>query len=140
MPRTHRKKSLVLLAIALLIIELILSLFINLIRGRTQSTLTYFLVSPHTNYAALVDPFTGTSVQNGAPFGGGGTFPGADVPSGMVQWSPDTVNPRPGGYAYNDHRRSPVHLQLMLLVILQRSLAPMKQPTPVIIKSSWIME
>src|SRR5258707_13890970 len=104
MPRTHRKKSLVLLAIALLIIELILSLFINLIRGRTQSTLTYFLVSPHTNYAALVDPFTGTSVQNGAPFGGGGTFPGADVPSGMVQWSPDTVNPRPGGYAYNDHR------------------------------------
>jgi predicted alpha-1,2-mannosidase len=104
MPRTHRKKSLVVLAIVLLVIELILSLFINLIRGRTQSTLTYFLASPHTNYAALVDPFTGTSVQNGAPFGGGDTFPGADVPSGMVQWSPDTVNPLPGGYAYNDHR------------------------------------
>jgi len=44
--------------------------------------------------AALVNPFIGTTH-------GGNTFPGADVPFGMVQWSPDTA-PRPdgGGYAY----------------------------------------
>src|SRR5487761_1515227 len=35
------------------------------------------------NLAALVDTRTWTS-------GGGNTFPGADVPFGMAQWSPDT--------------------------------------------------
>src|SRR5439155_1139971 len=45
----------------------------------------------------------------GAPdFGTGGgaenTFPGADVPFGMVQWSPDTVVNQPGGYFYPDNR------------------------------------
>jgi predicted alpha-1,2-mannosidase len=46
--------------------------------------------------ASVVNPFLGTS-------NGGNTFPGADVPFGMVQWSPDT-NSRPdgGGYAYAD--------------------------------------
>jgi predicted alpha-1,2-mannosidase len=46
--------------------------------------------------ASVVNPFLGTS-------NGGNTFPGADVPFGMVQWSPDT-NSRPsgGGYAYGD--------------------------------------
>ena len=35
--------------------------------------------------------------------GGGNDFPGADVPFGMVQWSPDTNTSRPdgGGYDYN---------------------------------------
>jgi predicted alpha-1,2-mannosidase len=46
----------------------------------------------------FVDPFIGTA-------GGGDTFPGADLPFGMVQWSPDTL-PRgsitPGGYSYLD--------------------------------------
>jgi predicted alpha-1,2-mannosidase len=44
--------------------------------------------------AALVNPFVGTA-------NGGNTFPGADVPFGMVQWSPDTT-PRTdgGGYSY----------------------------------------
>ncbi len=60
--------------------------------------------SSTTNLASLVDPFTGTGVQQGAPYGGGNTFPGADVPFGMVQWSPDTVNYVPGGYWYNDNR------------------------------------
>jgi predicted alpha-1,2-mannosidase len=48
------------------------------------------------NPASLVNPFIGTS-------NGGNTFPGADVPFGMMQWSPDT-NSRPdgGGYAYDD--------------------------------------
>ena len=46
--------------------------------------------------ASLVDPFIGTT--NGAD-----DFPGADVPFGMVQWSPDTPSrPDGGGYEYND--------------------------------------
>jgi putative alpha-1,2-mannosidase len=44
---------------------------------------------------SLVNPFIGTA-------GGGNTFPGADVPFGMVQWSPDTVvRPDGGGYEYD---------------------------------------
>ncbi|MFL5701998.1 MAG: hypothetical protein ACJ8AG_04120, partial [Ktedonobacteraceae bacterium] len=46
--------------------------------------------SSTANLASTVDPFTGTGVQQGAPYGGGNTFPGADVPFGMIQWSPDT--------------------------------------------------
>ena len=36
--------------------------------------------------------------------GGGNTFPGAEVPFGMVQWSPDTLPNRSagGGYNYGD--------------------------------------
>src|SRR5258706_2387533 len=60
--------------------------------------------SSTTNLASMVDPFTGTGVQQGASFGGGNTFPGADVPFGMVQWSPDTEKYVPGGYWYNDNR------------------------------------
>jgi predicted alpha-1,2-mannosidase len=45
-------------------------------------------VKPHT-------PITGTSSN-------GNTFPGADVPFGMLQWSPDTTSNTPGGYAYDD--------------------------------------
>jgi predicted alpha-1,2-mannosidase len=49
------------------------------------------------NIADLVDTRTWTS-------GGGNTFPGADVPYGMVQWSPDTYPDRNagGGYGYGD--------------------------------------
>src|SRR2546423_14225371 len=59
--------------------------------------------------AGYVNPFSGT--QPGGPdFGTGGgaenTFPGADVPFGMVQWSPDTVHHQDGGYYYPDN-----HLQ-----------------------------
>jgi predicted alpha-1,2-mannosidase len=56
----------------------------------------------------LVDLFTGTAA-GGADFGTGGgagnTFPGAVMPFGMVQWSPDTSPGRtnsPGGYSYED--------------------------------------
>jgi predicted alpha-1,2-mannosidase len=47
--------------------------------------------------AQLVDTRTWTS-------GGGNTFPGADVPFGMTQWSPDTLPDRSdgGGYSYAD--------------------------------------
>jgi predicted alpha-1,2-mannosidase len=45
---------------------------------------------------ALVNPLLGTSNS-------GNTFPGADAPFGMVQWSPDTTSrPYGGGYAYKD--------------------------------------
>jgi predicted alpha-1,2-mannosidase len=54
---------------------------------------------PIKNLAAFVDTRTWTS-------GGGNTFPGADVPFGMVQWSPDTSPDRAdgGGYSYGDKR------------------------------------
>ncbi|HEV2372093.1 MAG TPA: lectin [Streptosporangiaceae bacterium] len=50
-----------------------------------------------TNPSALVNPFIGTTNS-------GDTFPGADAPLGMVQWSPDTSPNRDdgGGYEYND--------------------------------------
>ena len=55
------------------------------------------VTQPVTDPATLVDARTWTT-------GGGNTFPGADVPFGMVQWSPDTVPDRSagGGYTYGD--------------------------------------
>jgi predicted alpha-1,2-mannosidase len=49
----------------------------------------------------LVDPFVGTSgTLAGGPID---TFPGVDVPFGMVQWSPDTPSQNAGGgYEYGD--------------------------------------
>ncbi|QNK81854.1 lectin [Nakamurella sp. PAMC28650] len=49
------------------------------------------------NPVSFVDPIIGTS-------GAVDDFPGADVPFGMVQWSPDTPSrPSGGGYEYNDN-------------------------------------
>lgn len=58
--------------------------------------------SPVINPAALVNVFVGTS---GTPVGGPiDTFPGASLPFGMIQWSPDTpTSPAGGGYNYTDH-------------------------------------
>jgi predicted alpha-1,2-mannosidase len=52
---------------------------------------------PVADPAALVDTRTWTS-------GGGNTFPGAEAPFGMVQWSPDTFPDRNagGGYGFGD--------------------------------------
>jgi predicted alpha-1,2-mannosidase len=53
------------------------------------------------NLTRFVNPFIGT--ENIYPMSGGGdTFPGADYPMGMVQWSPDTISNPPGGYSYTD--------------------------------------
>jgi putative alpha-1,2-mannosidase len=51
--------------------------------------------------ASLVNPLIGTS-------GAVDTFPGPDMPAGMVQWGPDTTPDRPdgGGYEYNDKKIS----------------------------------
>ena len=54
--------------------------------------------------AALVHPLDGTATGPVSP-GTVGEFPGADLPFGMIQWSPDT-SPNTvqsgGGYAYED--------------------------------------
>src|SRR5579875_170260 len=58
--------------------------------------------APVTDPASLVDPFVGTG-SGGAVVGQVDTFPGADVPFGMLQWSPDTPSrPAGGGYNYAD--------------------------------------
>ncbi|MFD5539339.1 lectin [Streptomyces sp. NPDC127079] len=51
--------------------------------------------------ASLVNPLIGTS-------GAVDTFPGPDMPAGMVQWGPDTTPDRPdgGGYEYADKKIS----------------------------------
>ena len=55
-------------------------------------------------FASHVNPFAGTR-PGPRTFGGGHNFPGATVPFGMVQWSPDTTpadNNGGGGYDYRD--------------------------------------
>ncbi|WP_328536177.1 GH92 family glycosyl hydrolase [Streptomyces sp. NBC_00344] len=58
---------------------------------------------PLTQYA---DPFVGTDDSNAPnPVGGGAggsTYPGAVVPFGGVQFSPDTPTASPSGYRYSD--------------------------------------
>ncbi len=58
--------------------------------------------------AGLVDPLIGTGyAQSPDPVGGGkggATFPGATLPFGMVQWSPDTPAASPEGYLYDDDK------------------------------------
>jgi predicted alpha-1,2-mannosidase len=53
--------------------------------------------------AGRVDVFAGTRPGPGT-FGGGHNFPGAALPFGMVQWSPDTTPaaPHSGGYDHRD--------------------------------------
>ena len=65
-------------------------------RGATNHTRLTHPVSP-SDLSSLVDTRTWTS-------GGGNTYPGASVPFGMVQWSPDTLPNRNagGGYNYGD--------------------------------------
>ena len=62
-----------------------------------------------TDPVALVNPFLGTR-SGGPDFGTGGgagnTYPGATLPFGMVQFSPDTFPDHDtlgAGYAYRDH-------------------------------------
>ena len=54
-----------------------------------------------TSPDSLVNPFVGTG--SNSDYSAGNTFPGADVPHGMLQWSPDTSSrPNGGGYNYAD--------------------------------------
>lgn len=64
---------------------------------QTATALPVHAAALVTDPASSVNPIIGTS-------GSVDTFPGADSPFGMVQWSPDTTPDRPdgGGYEYND--------------------------------------
>src|SRR6266702_6560834 len=54
-----------------------------------------------TSPDSLVNPLVGTG--SNSDYSAGNTFPGADVPHGMLQWSPDTTSrPSGGGYNYAD--------------------------------------
>src|SRR5579859_5311310 len=62
---------------------------------------------PVADLAAYVDPFIGTgpapTASYGQEFDSGDVFPGAAYPTGMLAWSPDTVeHQQPGGYFYPD--------------------------------------
>ncbi len=60
--------------------------------------------------ASWVNPFVGTdasAANYGTGGGAGNTYPGATMPFGMVQWSPDTLQSDVsyvGGYAWHDSR------------------------------------
>jgi predicted alpha-1,2-mannosidase len=58
------------------------------------------------NLTQYVNPFIGTddsNAPNPVPGGAGGsTYPGAVLPFGMVQFSPDTPSASPSGYRYSD--------------------------------------
>ncbi|HEX7735446.1 MAG TPA: GH92 family glycosyl hydrolase [Ktedonobacteraceae bacterium] len=64
------------------------------------------VVSSTMDLTSNVNAFTGTGAQRELPaaYSGGETFPGADMPFGMVQWSPDTVSHAYSGYKYTDNR------------------------------------
>lgn len=57
------------------------------------------VTGPVTSPASIVDTRTWTS-------GGGNTYPGAQMPFGMIQWSPDTLPHRTdgGGYTFGDRK------------------------------------
>ena len=60
--------------------------------------------APAQDLAKWVNPFVGTrpgGEDQGTGGGAGNTFPGAVVPFGMMQWSPDTVTEQHGGYYYD---------------------------------------
>ena len=59
--------------------------------------------TPVSDPAAFVNPLAGTGSAPVAP-GSVGEFPGADLPFGMIQWSPDTTPDRitGSGYSYAD--------------------------------------
>jgi predicted alpha-1,2-mannosidase len=61
---------------------------------------------PNARLVQAIDVFTGTGARAALPaaYSGGETFPGADLPFGMVQWSPDTVKFAYSGYAFDDSR------------------------------------
>ena len=62
---------------------------------------------PQADLTKYVDPIIGTAPAPNVvdPVGGGAggsVFPGATLPWGMVQFSPDTPNGSPSGYGYDD--------------------------------------
>lgn len=82
---------------------------IALALGLPLSSVSVTFASPQQQTTALtqfVNPFVGTddsNAPNPVPGGAGGsTYPGAVVPFGMVQFSPDTPTASPSGYRFSD--------------------------------------
>jgi predicted alpha-1,2-mannosidase len=77
-----------------------------LLGASIASPLTQRSPAKRAGLTRFVDPFIGTAASNSpspVPGGAGGsTIPGAMVPFGMVQLSPDTPHGSPSGYAYRD--------------------------------------
>src|SRR5579863_3227485 len=97
--------------VALMGIFLIALVVLGIVKvGGTQRTQTHAAMSyqeslQNLNLSAFVNPLIGTQPVSVPYFPkpvGGYTFPGADVPFGAVQFSPDTTSAPPGGYSYND--------------------------------------
>ena len=67
-------------------------------------------MSKRKDFTRLVDLFTGTDAAHpdfGTGGGAGNTFPGATLPFGMIQWSPDTIPSSVnvgGGFSYADRK------------------------------------
>jgi predicted alpha-1,2-mannosidase len=62
--------------------------------------------SPVSDVVQYANPMCGTG-DYPADWGDNNTFPGAVMPFGMVQWSPDTgAGLKPGGYSYTDSQIS----------------------------------
>ncbi len=79
-------------AAAILIVSVICTAAVGSVPrpARAASAGAATLATSAPDPAALVNTLIGTR-------GGGNTFPGADTPFGMLQWSPDTTNPTDGG-------------------------------------------
>ena len=85
--------------------------------------------APVDDPAALVDPTDGTGTGPVSP-GAVGEFPGADVPFGMMQWSPDTwpdVAGTGGAYSWADS-----HISGFSLGHLSGSGCPSYQDVPIL--------
>ncbi len=94
--RTARRLPAVLGAGASAVLVWSLALPAQAATGASQALAAKAAAALVSDPASLVNPFIGTT--NGA-----NDFPGADVPFGMVRWSPDTPSRPPGGgYEYHD--------------------------------------
>ena len=76
----------------------------NLMPASAASGLAQSVVPLVSNPASLVNPFIGTGSISATTYEGKtDSFPGATLPFGMIQWSPDTTSRPPGGgYYYPD--------------------------------------
>jgi predicted alpha-1,2-mannosidase len=70
--------------------------------GGTAKDLSVTLTVEQLDLIQYVDPFIGTDYSDPPNSEPGSDYPGAVVPFGMVQFSPDTPAPAPASYRYRD--------------------------------------
>ncbi len=95
----YNRKQSILMMVVLLAVLTVPSSLVHSLASPSPSSLPFSL-----DPASYVNPFIGTGVapthQERDPGSiSGNVFPGASLPHGMVQWSPDTTNAA-GGYRY----------------------------------------